>query len=83
MKATSVQDTGLLTCLIGIDELIGKAELRAKIQTGLFLGQEGVWSCLRHNLADPMRDDLSSPGRSGFKDRAAEGQASFCRLFLE
>jgi hypothetical protein len=83
MKATSVQDTGLFARLIGIDELIGKAELRTKIQAGLFLGQEGVRSGFRHNLANPMRDDLSSPGGSGFKDRAAEGQASFCRLLLK
>ena len=83
MKATSVQNTGLLARLIGIDELIGQAELRTKIQTGLFLGQEGVRSGFRHNLANPMRDDLSSPGRSGFKDYAAEGQAGLYRLLLE
>ena len=83
MKATSIQNTGLLARLIGIDELIGKAELRTKIQTGLFLGQEGVRSSFRHHLANSMRDDLSSPGRSGFKDRAAEGQTSLCRLLLE
>ena len=83
MKTPPVQDTGLLARLIGIDELIGKAELRTKIKTGLFLGQKGVWSGFRDNLADPMRDDLSSPGRSGFKDRAAECQAGLCRLLLE
>ena len=83
MKATSVQNTGLLARLIGINELIGKAELRTKIQTRLFLGQEGVWSGFRHHLTNPMRDDLSSPGRSGLKDRAAEGQTSLYRLLLE
>ena len=81
MKATSV-DTGLLARLIGIDELIGR-RASYKDPDRPVLGQEGVWSGFRHNLADPMRDNLSSPGRSGFKDRAAEGQTGLCRLLLE
>ena len=74
MQSASIQYTGLLIRLIGIDELIGETELRTEIEGGLFLGQERVRPGFRHKLANPVRDDLPSPGRSGFENRTADGQ---------
>lgn len=83
MQVSFIQNTGLFACFIGVDELIGKAELHAEIEAGLFLGKEGVRSGFSHHLADPVRDDLSSPGCVGFEERASNGKTGLRRLFLE
>ncbi len=83
MQPSAIEHRGLLTRLIRIDELIGKAKLHAEIEAGLFLGKEGVRSGFSHNLTDPVRDDLSSPGCVGFEDGAVDGKACSGGLLVQ
>ena len=83
MQPASIQHAGLLARLIGIDKLIGKAKLHAEIEACLFLCKEGIRSGFSHNLADPMCDDLSSPGCISFEDDASKGETNLCRLLLK
>ena len=83
MQPSPIQHARLLSRFMGIDELIGKAKLRAEIEAGLFLGKEGVRSGFSHNFADPVRDDFSSPGCVGFKDGTVDGQVCFGGLLVQ
>lgn len=83
MQPSAMQDTGLLPCFIGIDQLVSKPQFQAKIETSRFLREERVWSGFGDDIVDSMRDNLSSPGWVGFKQRAVERNSGLSGLLLQ
>ena len=83
MQTATRVDRGSLACLVGVDELIGQPQFVTELESGWFLRQKGIGPCLRHEIADPMGDDLASPDGSAINDGAADRDTGRRRLFMK
>ena len=83
MQTTTRKDTGPLAGLVGVDKLIGQPQFVTEFEAGRFLRQEGIGPRLRHEIADPMGDDLASPGGAGIDHRAADRDTGSRRPFVK
>jgi hypothetical protein len=83
MQTATRKDTGPLAGLVGVDELIGQPQFVTEFEASRFLRQEGIGSRLRHEITDPMGDDLASPGGSGIDHRTADRDTGSHRPFVK
>jgi hypothetical protein len=76
-------DTGSLAGLVGVDDLIGQPQFVTEFKARRLLRQEGIWSRLCHEIADPMSDDLASPNGSAIDYGTADRDTGRCRSFVK
>jgi hypothetical protein len=74
---------GSLAGLVGVDKLIGQPQFGTEFEAGWFLREEGVWSCLCHEIADPMGHDFASPDGSAIDYRTADWDTGNRCLFVK
>ena len=72
MQTAMRVDTGPFSSFVGVDELIRQSQFVTEFEAGRFLGQEGIGSGLRHEIADPMGDDFTSPIGSAIDHSTAD-----------